>query len=550
MTTPPAQAAGYPTWEIKEANLSLQDLPGGSGLYGNLNVGSLTVAGSIPFGPSNAIRSWLVPSADATGATDYANMQGLLNLGAALYLKPGATYSVSKTVEIPVNGGVIIGDGGLDFVGDTAAAVIQPGSAFGASAALVATKGWLEGTNTSSALSSRVEGVFFYNTATAHALVLQSGRSAVVRCIFNTIGGDAIRFDIKDVTGSVQISNTAAECRVERCIFRTITGNSVHGTDTTSTGVFTDGYIEHCNFAAQSSDCISLGTIAGWLIEGCHLYGLQQNGIVGNQAFDTRIIGNYIEPWGLTSTVGTYNAIKCAFTKTNAGTIISANTIRAGGAGASNTINGINFQTATGNVGKAVISGNQINAPSGPATNGIIISNQTTGTTTADVRGNIIDGVWVTPINQTPNSGTIAIVGSPAAAANTKPANPASTVSTTLVMMGCAVAYTPASSGKVAVTVTGQATTATAAVSLTLGGRYGTGGAPANGAAVTGTRFGAAADYAVTPPGIGVGVPFCLTDVLALTPGTAYWLDLALSTSAAADAASLSNLSVTISETA
>ena len=62
MTTPAAQASGYPTWEIKEANLSLQDLPGGNGQYGNLAVaGGLAVSGSYVLG---------VPGADPTGVQD------------------------------------------------------------------------------------------------------------------------------------------------------------------------------------------------------------------------------------------------------------------------------------------------------------------------------------------------------------------------------------------------------------------------------------------------------------------------------------------------
>ena len=126
-----------------------------------------------------------------------------------------------------------------------------------------------------------------------------------------------------------------------------------------------------------------------------------------------------------------------------------------------------------------------------------------------------------------------------AAPVTLKPANPASTVSTTLVMMGVGgtVTYTPKATGLVAVTVTGTATTATAAVNLTLGGRFGTGSAPGNGVAV----------ISPTPPGIGIGVPFALTDLVTLTL-VATWFDIALLTSAAADAASVANLSFTITE--
>jgi len=137
-----------------------------------------------------------------------------------------------------------------------------------------------------------------------------------------------------------------------------------------------------------------------------------------------------------------------------------------------------------------------------------------------------------------------------AAPVTAKPANPAATASATLVMMGAGstAAYTATASGIVYVTVTGTATTATAAVNLTLGGRFGTGTAPVNGAAVTGTRFGGAADISPTPPALGVGVPFALTDVVTLTAGQANWFDIALLTSVGADVASVANLSFSFSE--
>lgn len=141
----------------------------------------------------------------------------------------------------------------------------------------------------------------------------------------------------------------------------------------------------------------------------------------------------------------------------------------------------------------------------------------------------------------------------PAASTAFHPANPAATSSTSLVMMGLGSTcqFTPASSGKVAVTVTGFAQIATAAVPETVGARFGTGAAPANGAAVPGgaTRFGAVGDQAVQPAAVGQGVGFSFTDVLQLVAGTTYWFDLALLTSAGADAASVTNVSMSFVET-
>lgn len=141
---------------------------------------------------------------------------------------------------------------------------------------------------------------------------------------------------------------------------------------------------------------------------------------------------------------------------------------------------------------------------------------------------------------------------SPAAAQSFAPANPAPTSSTTEVMMGLGstCSYTPASTGRVLVIVGLFATTATGLVSITAGGRFGTGTAPANGAAVTGTAFGPVADPAIRAPAIGQfgGMPF--SAVLSLTAGTTYWFDLAVSTANASDAASVANVTVSIAELA
>lgn len=131
------------------------------------------------------------------------------------------------------------------------------------------------------------------------------------------------------------------------------------------------------------------------------------------------------------------------------------------------------------------------------------------------------------------------------------PGAPATTVSLTLVMMGLGSSWalTPGSSGKVLVNVSGLVSTSTTAVSATYGGRFGTGTAPVNGAAVTGTRFGTANDIALLPViTANGGTPFSLTALLTLTPATAYWFDLALLTSNASNAAKVQFLGFTAVE--
>ena len=141
-------------------------------------------------------------------------------------------------------------------------------------------------------------------------------------------------------------------------------------------------------------------------------------------------------------------------------------------------------------------------------------------------------------------SSTAAAWGS--APSSSAPATPAGTASTTLVMMGLAVAFTPSGSGRVLVLVTGNLTNSSSSASMVAGPRFGTGTAPVNGAAVTGTRFGANADQPFGDALPTVGQGFAFAAVLTLIPATAYWFDMALSTST--NTGTLNSPGVTIAE--
>jgi hypothetical protein len=164
--------------------------------------------------------------------------------------------------------------------------------------------------------------------------------------------------------------------------------------------------------------------------------------------------------------------------------------------------------------------------------------------------GGALAGTYPSPVLASARLNSLAAM---AASALAQPANPAGTASTTLVMMGLAAAYTPASTGRVRVIVTCYATTATATTGITLTPEYGTGAAPVNGAAVTGTEFGYLNTLGapqVHASGVGQDVCFAFADRLTLTPGTAYWFDLALSTGSALDTATVTNISMEFEEVA
>jgi hypothetical protein len=67
---------------------------------------------------------------------------------------------------------------------------------------------------------------------------------------------------------------------------------------------------------------------------------------------------------------------------------------------------------------------------------------------------------------------------------------------------------------------------------------------------VTGTRFGSAGDPQIEGGASGRQAGLAFTAILSLTPGTAYWFDLALATGNASDRAVFADLSIIITELA
>jgi parallel beta-helix repeat protein len=132
------------------------------------------------------------------------------------------------------------------------------------------------------------------------------------------------------------------------------------------------------------------------------------------------------------------------------------------------------------------------------------------------------------------------------------PADPTATTSTSLVMMGLGstCTYAPKGSGSVLATACGVYLNTTSGVSVNMTGRYGTGTAPANGAAASGTKWGVGADANehLKVGSTSTGSTFSFTQVITgLTAGTAYWFDVALA-SDAAGTASITNVTYSLAE--
>jgi hypothetical protein len=122
------------------------------------------------------------------------------------------------------------------------------------------------------------------------------------------------------------------------------------------------------------------------------------------------------------------------------------------------------------------------------------------------------------------------------------PGNPTGTASATGVMMGLGVStcrITPVYSSRLLVRVDGQITAPANLVNLASQLKFGTGAGPANAASPTGTSIGSGVTVNLTSsqtaslPGLG-GI------ITGLTPGTAVWLDILLSSSSGT--AAISNI--------
>lgn len=134
---------------------------------------------------------------------------------------------------------------------------------------------------------------------------------------------------------------------------------------------------------------------------------------------------------------------------------------------------------------------------------------------------------------------------------NAAPANPTNTASTTLVMMGlgstCTITTTTRT--RVRFTITGQLNNTTAGDGIKYQLAYGTGTAPVNGAAISGTVFGTGP---VTANAIAGGAnptyPFTATGIATgLSTATAYWFDTQLAATIGGTA-SITNLGCSAEE--
>ncbi len=136
-----------------------------------------------------------------------------------------------------------------------------------------------------------------------------------------------------------------------------------------------------------------------------------------------------------------------------------------------------------------------------------------------------IAGMYVDDLTVT---GTLTANASADTAVSTTPAGPSATGSTAGVMMGLAGRITPATTGRILLIVTGDTINNTANDGTSVQCAYGTGAAPTNNAAASGTNVGNPVKF-INAASTTEKVPFaCQSIITGLTKATGYWLDVNL----------------------
>jgi len=143
------------------------------------------------------------------------------------------------------------------------------------------------------------------------------------------------------------------------------------------------------------------------------------------------------------------------------------------------------------------------------------------------------------------DSGAAIALSNGEATAQSSPGDPTGSASATGLMMGLAGAITPATTGRILFMITGDVGNTNNGATATIQLYEGTGTAPVNGAAITGSASGGAQKFITAAA--AQKVPFGVVAlVTGLTLGTAYWFDVSLA--ASAGTSTIKDVSVTAFE--
>jgi hypothetical protein len=510
------------------------------------------------------------PSSDTTGATDTARLQAALNAlhpGQFLALA-GIGYVVNQPLRMP-NATGLIGPSAAR-PGKPRAAPVPPAATIMAAAranlpaVLTDTAYPTTGASPVPSSSIMIRGVIIDGNAanqtggTGHGIALLTQASAIEDCTVQNTRGSGIVLADQNAGGN----STAAASQVENGIFRCNVYKPGAGSGIwvqRHVNTLTDGYLTECIV-----DCYFTGTAvpvqmdntAGWRVFRNHVYACQGHAYILNNCSNAWIVDNLADNFGQASALNvTYYGYQIQLTPFGRTTVRGNKTNCAekgrGGDGAGTFVHYGVTAAGTGRPNEVTFSDNAVHQ-----------SSATSATSTAYrfasgsgvLAVHQFGGVSLSATSTSPYpvlSGTVTFPGSYLGATRYAPANPAGTASQSpsFVMAGLALAITPQVTGKLKILISGGAGTSAGAANVAIQGRYGTGTAPPNGGMSAGTVFGQPQTVRAPAAGTWWSSSFTVADIISgLTPGTAYWVDLAFNTSTSADPAQIGAITAVIEE--
>lgn len=298
------------------------------------------------------------PSGDTSGATDYTNIQAAINSSAAMAVLVPGTYYTYKPLSFP--GGTVIAGAGRGTLNSDTQTVIKATASMDA---VLASSTWLGSGTTSAQAPVTMTGFMADgNNLATHGIVSQNWDSLWRDVFVRNVSGDGFRLDAYNQAQTLLMTGTGVnhrflDCSVSNC------GQGFSAVDTSAGAgsVFTDGYMARCVVSSPSGAyAVTIDSSGDWLLDGCHVYGLSQNGIRANATGFTGIVNCFVEAVGGSATAGTYYGIQC-YGLVPSGSVIAGNRIWQGVApgNSGSTIIGIQVKAANdGSVIPYTVTGN------------------------------------------------------------------------------------------------------------------------------------------------------------------------------------------------
>jgi hypothetical protein len=563
--------ASLGVWYVMSDDLPLPQLDGRYPQRSNnlSDLASLTTANTNLGAPVNVIAY----GAKGDGTTDDTTaIQNALNAtrtgGRCVFPQPASFYLISAALQVP-NGVSVLGP-----------AVSRPGKSRTASTATPAVIKVANGANLNAVITDKVylaggtapvapsasiliRGLVIDGNSSnqaggnGHGIILVTEGSSVEECGVQNVRGSGIVIADQNAAGNNTSSSlNQPENGVYRCnVYQPgVSGIVVQN----NSGGLTDGYIME-NIVdlngAGTGVGIDVQTGGGWRVAYNHCYATPGDSFHLKTLSCAWIYGNYADNYGQAGTSATTYYGFLVTLSPFGGTEFTDNVSAPAEAVGSGAANFTHFSFACNASGQNNIltehgsHARQRNTGSGTSTAWAYSAVGGGGTLAVFGKTSMGSTVGSTIIQQPSITGTVTFPDFRGAPQASQPSNPSGTLSATLVMAGFAIAFTPQATGKVKITVSGGAGVQTAVQNVTVGARYGTGTAPANGAAVTGTRIGV--DQTARGPAttVAFNANWAITgEATGLTPGTAYWFDLAFDTGNAADQAQIGNVSLILEE--